>query len=85
MCNVRRLTCELEEPRPAGSLPITIGVFPMFHAYGLHAYIFWASLRPTTYVILEKWNTDHFLRTIVKYVSSSLSLIIIIHSRSASR
>jgi acyl-CoA synthetase (AMP-forming)/AMP-acid ligase II len=65
-------------------VPITIGVFPMFHAYGLHAYIFWASLRPTTYIILEKWNTEHFLRTIVKYVSSSLSLIIIMHSSSAS-
>ncbi|KAJ7893270.1 hypothetical protein B0H13DRAFT_2527619 [Mycena leptocephala] len=75
MTMVNQFAAPYAAPRPEGSVLITIGVFPMFHACGLHAYIFWASLRPTTYVILEKWNTEHFLRAIVKYRATDLGLI----------
>ncbi|KAJ7893273.1 hypothetical protein B0H13DRAFT_2339757 [Mycena leptocephala] len=75
MTMVNQFAAPYAAPRPEESVPITIGVFPMFHAYGLHAYIFWASLKPTTYVILEKWNTEHFLRTIIKYRATDLGLI----------
>jgi acyl-CoA synthetase (AMP-forming)/AMP-acid ligase II len=48
--------------------PIAICPLPMFHSYGLHAYILRATLFPATYVILEKWNTAQYLKAIAKCV-----------------
>jgi acyl-CoA synthetase (AMP-forming)/AMP-acid ligase II len=49
-------------------MPVTIGVLPMFHAYGLHAYILDMTFFQATYVILDKWNTTKYLNSIAKHV-----------------
>ncbi|KAJ7053848.1 hypothetical protein C8F01DRAFT_1164989 [Mycena amicta] len=55
--------------------PVTICPLPMFHTYGLHAYIMRVSLAPITYVILEKWNTARYLKAVVKYRATALTLV----------
>ncbi|KAF7362910.1 hypothetical protein MVEN_00641900 [Mycena venus] len=61
--------------RQQASVPISIGVLPMFHTYGLHMYVLHSTLAPTTYIILEKWNTAQYLKTIAKYRATDLTLI----------
>ncbi|KAJ6515185.1 hypothetical protein C8R47DRAFT_1276472 [Mycena vitilis] len=63
-----------KEPK-AHSIPVTLAVLPMFHSYGLHAYILRATLYRATYVILDKWETAHYLQCIPKYRVTQLSLI----------
>ncbi|KAJ7321145.1 hypothetical protein DFH08DRAFT_889999 [Mycena albidolilacea] len=60
---------------PRATMQIIVGVLPMFHTYGLHAYVLRATLAPATYVILEKWNTVQYLKTITKYRATTLTLI----------
>ncbi|KAF7340309.1 hypothetical protein MVEN_01950000 [Mycena venus] len=55
--------------------PVTICPLPMFHSYGLHVYILRATLAPVTYVILEKWNTPQYLKAVVKYRATHLTLV----------
>ncbi|KAK7064934.1 hypothetical protein R3P38DRAFT_61554 [Favolaschia claudopus] len=55
--------------------PITVGVLPMFHSYGLHVYILRATLAPATYVILEKWSPTQYLKAIPKYKVTHLTLV----------
>ncbi|KAF8203424.1 hypothetical protein K438DRAFT_1964909 [Mycena galopus ATCC 62051] len=50
------------------TVPTSIGVLPMFHTFGLHVYVLYSTLAPTTYIILEKWNTVQYLNTIAKHV-----------------
>ncbi|KAJ7885769.1 hypothetical protein B0H14DRAFT_3082262 [Mycena olivaceomarginata] len=54
---------------------VSICPLPMFHSYGLHAYILRATLFPATYVILEKWNTAQYLKAIAKYRATHLTLV----------
>ncbi|KAJ7194234.1 hypothetical protein GGX14DRAFT_476663 [Mycena pura] len=58
-----------------GQTPISLAVLPMFHSYGLFAYILRATLRPTTYVILKRWDTAHYLKSIAKYRATHLTLV----------
>ncbi|KAF7364684.1 hypothetical protein MVEN_00338000 [Mycena venus] len=58
-----------------GRHPTTVCPLPMFHTYGLHAYILRSTLVPTTYVILGKWNTKQYLRAIAKYRPTNLTLV----------
>ncbi|KAJ6553184.1 hypothetical protein B0H19DRAFT_1155868 [Mycena capillaripes] len=60
---------------PPTTMPITIAVLPMFHTYGLHAYILRMTLLKATYIILDKWNTTTYLKTIAKYRATHLTLI----------
>ncbi|KAF7335631.1 hypothetical protein MVEN_02218000 [Mycena venus] len=62
-------------PRTKGIHPTVICPLPLFHTYGLHAYILRATLAPATYVILEKWNTEKYLRAIVKYRATHVILV----------
>ncbi|KAJ7258222.1 hypothetical protein C8J57DRAFT_1341451 [Mycena rebaudengoi] len=55
--------------------PITLAVLPMFHSYGLHVYILRATLYPATFVIMERWNTEAYLRAIEKFRATHLTLI----------
>jgi acyl-CoA synthetase (AMP-forming)/AMP-acid ligase II len=48
----------------------------MFHSYGLHAYILRATLFPATYVIMERWNTSQYLRSIPKEVLLLLATLL---------
>ncbi|KAJ7506821.1 hypothetical protein B0H11DRAFT_244508 [Mycena galericulata] len=57
------------------SMPVALAVLPMFHSYGLHAYIIRGTLFPATFVIFERWNTTQFLRAIPKYRATHLPLI----------
>ncbi|KAJ6481213.1 hypothetical protein C8R47DRAFT_592592 [Mycena vitilis] len=57
-----------------GFHPVNICPMPMFHSLGLNTYIIWATLRPATFVILEKWNTTQYLKAIAKYRVTHLSL-----------
>ncbi|KAJ6494154.1 hypothetical protein DFH09DRAFT_1265636 [Mycena vulgaris] len=61
--------------RNATTLPVTLAVLPMFHSYGLHAYIFRGTLFPATYVLMERWNTANYLKAIPKYRATHLTLI----------
>ncbi|KAJ7160267.1 hypothetical protein C8R46DRAFT_1177911 [Mycena filopes] len=51
-----------------GKIPVTVGVLPMFHSYGLHVYILRITLSPATYVIQERWNTASYLKAVSKRV-----------------
>ncbi|KAJ7094701.1 hypothetical protein B0H15DRAFT_775750 [Mycena belliarum] len=55
--------------------PTTIAVLPMFHSYGLHVYVFRATLTPATYVIMERWNLPRYVKAIAKYGATHLTLI----------
>ncbi|KAJ7182347.1 hypothetical protein C8R43DRAFT_869121 [Mycena crocata] len=54
--------------------PITMGVLPMFHTYGLHSYILRSTIVPSTCVILDKWNTARYLKAVAEYHATSLTL-----------
>ncbi|KAJ7174028.1 hypothetical protein C8R43DRAFT_634614 [Mycena crocata] len=56
-------------------MPVTLAVLPMFHSYGLHVYILRATMFPATYVILDKWSTTRYLKSIAKYRATHLTLI----------
>ncbi|KAJ7170952.1 hypothetical protein C8R46DRAFT_948034 [Mycena filopes] len=61
-----------------GKIPVTVGVLPMFHSYGLHVYILRITLSPATYVIQERWNTTNYLKarlTASRYHATHLTLI----------
>ncbi|KAJ7760882.1 hypothetical protein DFH07DRAFT_1021402, partial [Mycena maculata] len=62
-------------PLPSGTMPVTIGVLPMFHTYGLHAYILRMTFFQATYIILDKWNTTKYLNSVTKYRATHLTLI----------
>jgi hypothetical protein len=46
-------------------LPIDFLVVPLYHSLGLHRVIF-NPIRPSTIVMLPKWNIDVFLDSIPK-------------------
>ncbi|KAJ7285272.1 hypothetical protein C8J57DRAFT_1291041 [Mycena rebaudengoi] len=56
-------------------IPIILAVLPMFHASGLHSYILRTALSPTTYVILDRWNTKKCLNSIAKYRVTHMTLV----------
>nr|GAT56645.1 predicted protein [Mycena chlorophos] len=62
-------------PKPPGEHIVTIGVLPMFHSYGLHVYILRATIAPVTFILMESWNGDRFLKAIVKYQPTHLTLV----------
>ncbi|KAJ6531618.1 hypothetical protein DFH09DRAFT_933664 [Mycena vulgaris] len=74
ICSILQGMAIAKRPRAdaeAHSMPVTIAVLPMFHSYGLHAYILRATLYRATYVIMDKWDTAHYL----EYRVTQLSLI----------
>ncbi|KAF7355679.1 hypothetical protein MSAN_01485700 [Mycena sanguinolenta] len=58
------------------TMPVTIAVLPMFHSYGLHAYILRATLYRATYVIMQKWDTTRYLECIPKHAAVVLPLLL---------
>lgn len=65
-------------PKPLdtpGGYPIAIAFLPLYHAMGLHSYVFRALLSPSTVVILPKWDVDLALSLIPKYRVSHLSFV----------
>jgi len=49
----------MHQPPPLDTpegIPITLAFLPMYHTYGLHAFIIKAFLAPNTYVLLKRWD-----------------------------
>ncbi|KAJ7490693.1 hypothetical protein FB451DRAFT_1389459 [Mycena latifolia] len=56
--------------------PITLGVLPMFHSYGLHVYILRSTLFPATFVIMERWNTTQYKATHLSLIPSAVHQLV---------
>ena len=56
-----------QPPRSAG-IPVTLVSLPFYHSYGLSAFSFRAFAVPCTAVIMPKWDVNHAVELIPKYV-----------------
>ena len=68
------MTTSVLQPKPLdtpGGYPVAIAFLPLYHAMGLHSYVFRALLSPSTVVILPKWDVDLALGLIPKCVRLS--------------
>ncbi|KIJ53944.1 hypothetical protein M422DRAFT_153797 [Sphaerobolus stellatus SS14] len=72
------LVLEFEKVVPRtrdGEHPVWLGFLPIYHTYGLHALCLKVPLRPSTVVIMPRWNLDTALAAIPKYKVTHLPLI----------
>lgn len=58
-------------PPTSEGIPVSIGVLPMHHTYGLHVFAFRPCLAPSTVVLVDTFNVSSLLKLIPK---SALSL-----------
>ncbi|KAF7314601.1 hypothetical protein MKEN_00933800 [Mycena kentingensis (nom. inval.)] len=70
-----QLTDIYNGPPRTKTIPSVLAVMPLFHSYGLHVYLFRATLAPATFVFFERWNLTEWLRAIPKYKITYLTLV----------
>ncbi|KAF8581025.1 acetyl-CoA synthetase-like protein [Ramaria rubella] len=56
-------------------VPVGLGFLPFFHVYGLHLLCLRAPARPTTHVLMPRWNLDLAVTCIPKYRVNTISAI----------
>ncbi|OJA19509.1 hypothetical protein AZE42_03213 [Rhizopogon vesiculosus] len=56
-------------------IQVSLNVVPVYHTLGLYISIFYHFLRPSTIVMLPKWNPEVFFDSIPKYKITNLILV----------
>ncbi|KAF9222994.1 acetyl-CoA synthetase-like protein [Gyrodon lividus] len=58
-----------------GGMNVIFNVLPIHHAYGLHITTFRCFFKPTTVLLLPRWDADSYLNAIPKYRVTSVYLV----------